>query len=446
MGADLDLLLVEDEAAVRLRPLSWTRPVFELRWGLWNLRERAEMAAPGRVRALVRPHLRDLLEWSLPDLARPARGRRTLAVNARAAVTTTELEELLRAPWRGERVLWSASEEEGGGAWVAAWLEAETAEGLRAEGDFTLELPVEDSSLALFDHTWDLVAANPAALEADAHLARGRGLPPRRIFGVRLEEGAPAREWLADTMLGDVSRAVVFPGVHILEEQDVLFGAAATVKPGVVLDAQGGPIVLGAGCRIESNVTIEGPAYVGPGTVVHPMTRLREGTSVGALCKMGGEVEESIVLDLSNKQHDGFLGHAYLGSWVNLGADTNASDLKNNYSTVRVDLGEGPIDTGLRFVGPTLGDHVRTGINTMLTTGAVAGVCANIFGADFPPRWIADFSWGGSPRVPYRLEQALETARVVHGRRQVQWNHRHEELLRFVHEATAGGGDASRPD
>jgi len=432
--AGLTLLLVEDDAARQLRPLSWTRPVFELRWGLFNLRERAEMVAPGRVRAVVRPHLRALMEWSLPELAEDLPEGRCLALNGRAALSVGQLQDLLERPWPGARVL----RPQGGGEreWIAAWLEPEAAARLvRGVEGVLEESSSESSSLKLFARPWELVAANGEALCVDARQARGRRLPPRRIFGVRLEEDAPARPWLQDASLGDASRAAVFPGVYLLEEENILFGSSARIKPGVVLDAQEGPIVLGAGCRIESNVTIVGPAYVGPGSVIHPMTRLREGSSIGALCKVGGEVEESIVLDLSNKQHDGFLGHAYVGSWVNLGADTNASDLKNNYSTIRVDQGDGPVDTGLRLVGPTLGDHVRTGINTMLTTGTVAGVCANIFGAGFPPRWIPDFSWGGDPRVAYRLDRALETAQRVHRRRKVCWEALHEDLLRAVHAA-----------
>ena len=139
----------------------------------------------------------------------------------------------------------------------------------------------------------------------------------------------------------------------------------------------------------------------------------------------------------SNKQHDGFLGHAYLGSWVNLGADTNGSDLKNNYGAVRVDLGDGPIDTGQMFVGPTIGDHAKTGINTMLTTGAVLGVAANVFGAGFSVRSVPSFGWGGVTQTrEYDLTRALQTARLVMERRRAVWTEAHAALLRHVFERT----------
>ncbi len=396
MARPVYVMLEEDETALGLRPFTWTRPAFELRTGVFSLRERAEIVAPGRVRARVRAELEPLLRFSHPELLEKIPGdAECIPLDGRAHLTVTELEQYLKKP---------------------------------------TENPPE-----LLENPWQLVQTNGRDLCEDFRvLQNGRGLA-RSIFGVRFEKGTAALECLADSEFGDATHAIVYPGVHILEEKNVLFGAGARVKPGVVLDAEEGPIVLGAGCRIESNVTIQGPAYVGPGTVVHPMTRLRHGSSLGALCKVGGEIEEAVLLDLSNKQHDGFLGHAYLGSWVNLGADTNASDLKNNYGTVRVNLGQGAVDTEERFVGPMLGDHVRTGINTMLNTGTVAGVCCNVFGAEFPPTFLASFSWGGaSGRVEYQLEKAIETARVVHGRRGVEFSELHEALLRQIHRATEG--------
>jgi UDP-N-acetylglucosamine diphosphorylase/glucosamine-1-phosphate N-acetyltransferase len=183
---------------------------------------------------------------------------------------------------------------------------------------------------------------------------------------------------------------------------------------------------------------IVGPAYLGPGTVVNPGAKLREGTSLGAHCKVGGEIEESIVLDLSNKQHDGLLGHAVVGSWVNLGADTNGSDLKNNYGPVRVDLGGGGEDTGSSFVGPHFGDHAKTGIDTMLTTGGVVGVAANVFGGGFAPRHVPSFSWGGSDGLgEYRLDAAVDTAKTVFARRGARWTQAHATLIELLFVAGA---------
>jgi UDP-N-acetylglucosamine diphosphorylase/glucosamine-1-phosphate N-acetyltransferase len=434
------LLLLEDGPQRGLAPLSLTRPSFELRSGALNLRERAELVAPGRVRARVRSELFGLLQSSLPDLCGEIEADdRVLLVNARLRISVEELAALYAGAEQGDRVLLASGPEGVPHAssedWAAAWLSGAAATKLSGgtQPEFA-GLARASSAHSLFAHPWDHIGGNEEDLRRDFASIRRKGAVPRRIFGTPLEEGAAARESLAESAFGDGSGAILYPGVHILDETQVLLGAGAKIKPGVVLDAESGPILIGAGALIQSNVTIQGPAYLGPGCVVHPMTRLREGVSIGAMCKLGGEIEETIMLDFSNKQHDGFLGHAYLGSWVNLGADTNASDLKNNYSMIRVNLGEGEIETHQRFVGPILGDHVRCAINTMFNTGSVVGVCANVFGAGFPPRFIPSFRWGGSEGLAeYELEKALSTARIVLSRRQAKWSSEYEELLRRLH-------------
>jgi UDP-N-acetylglucosamine diphosphorylase/glucosamine-1-phosphate N-acetyltransferase len=150
-------------------------------------------------------------------------------------------------------------------------------------------------------------------------------------------------------------------------------------------------------------------------------------------------VEESVILAYSNKAHDGFLGHAYVGRWVNLGAFTTNSDLKNNYGTVRVGAADGPMETGLMKVGCFLGDHVKTGIGTYLNTGTVVGAGSNVFGGAMPPTWIPPFSWGsGRELVEYRLEAFLEVAARVMERREVELDSGTTDVLRKAWEATRG--------
>ncbi|MFQ5865804.1 MAG: transferase, partial [bacterium] len=157
---------------------------------------------------------------------------------------------------------------------------------------------------------------------------------------------------------------------------------------------------------------------------------------------VGGEMEKSIIHSYSNKQHEGFLGHAYLGQWVNIGAGTNNSDLKNNYSSVKVDLGGAVVDSGSQFVGLFMGDHSKTGINTMFNTGTVVGVMSNVFGAGFPPRFIPSFVWGGHDGfVEHELEKALETARRVMARRRIEMSSAYERLLRLIFDLTQSERD-----
>jgi UDP-N-acetylglucosamine diphosphorylase/glucosamine-1-phosphate N-acetyltransferase len=182
---------------------------------------------------------------------------------------------------------------------------------------------------------------------------------------------------------------------------------------------------------------IQGPAFIGKGSVVKAHSSIYHDTSIGEVCKVGGEIEATIIHSYTNKQHDGFLGHSYIGSWVNLGASTNNSDLKNNYSSVSVLIKGKNVDTKSQFVGLIMGDHSKTAINTMFNTGTIVGVSSNIFGSGFPPRYIPSFSWGGSDFIRnYDIEKCLEVARVVLGRRKIQLTQAEEELLRDVYEMT----------
>ncbi len=226
----------------------------------------------------------------------------------------------------------------------------------------------------------------------------------------------------------------VDPGVVLLEEQNMHIDTGAVIKPGVVLDAEEGPIWIDRGALIMPNSVITGPAYIGPESRIKIGAKIYPATSIGPVCKMGGEVEGSIIQGYANKQHDGFLGHAYLGCWVNLGADTNNSDLKNSYGTIRVMLNGREIDTGKRFLGLMMGDHSKTAINTMFNTGTIVGVSCNIFGAEMPPKFVPSFSWGGATRmVDYDLEKSIQVAKIVMERRKVTFGEKEERLFRAVY-------------
>ncbi len=229
----------------------------------------------------------------------------------------------------------------------------------------------------------------------------------------------------------------IYPGVHLLNRQNIVVGKGSVIKPGVVLDAEKGPIIIGANATVMPNAFIEGPAFIGDHCLIKVGAKIYHGSSIGHWCKVGGEVESSIIQSYSNKQHDGFLGHSYLGSWVNIGADTNTSDLKNTYGTVNVHVRGRLVDTKMQFVGLTMGDHSKTGINVMFDTGAVVGVSCNIYGAGLPPKFVPSFSWGEKGAFsPYALEKSLETARRVMARRNVPMSEAFEKLMRGLFAAT----------
>ena len=425
----LPIVLFEDDRVVDLGPIVHTRPAFELRCGILDLRERVEaIASAGQVYASVRAELIDITRELLPVF--DGGDVEVVAVNAQLTGSVDALARTIGSLESGSEIRVD------GRLWMARLPANEIAARAAHRDDDASGAP---PGLDFFARPWDVVAANDEHLVGDAAWLATRGAPARRIVGVEFEDSSPRARWsAAAAWIGAGELATAFPAATLIDPERILVAEGARVRPGAVIDAEAGPVVLGPGCVVHPTAVVVGPAYVGPGSVVNPGAKLREGTSVGAFCKVGGEIEESVVHDLSNKQHDGFLGHALVGSWVNLGADTNGSDLKNNYGPVRVDLGDGPVDTGLSFVGQHLADHVKTGIDTMLTTGGVVGVAGNVFGGGFAPRFFPAFGWGGADGIrEYRLEDALRTARTVMARRDVRWTPAHDDLLRAVFARTA---------
>jgi UDP-N-acetylglucosamine diphosphorylase/glucosamine-1-phosphate N-acetyltransferase len=207
--------------------------------------------------------------------------------------------------------------------------------------------------------------------------------------------------------------------------------ADTIIEPHVVLDTTGGPIYIDGGAHIRSFTRITGPCYVGRD--VNVMGGDISGCSIGEASKVRGELSTTIILGHSNKGHDGFVGHSYLGRWVNLGAGTITSNLKNTYGTVALWTPSGLRDTGLQFLGTMFGDHVKTGIGLRLTTGTILGAGANVYGA-MPPKVVAPFSWGeGAPYSVYRADKFVETAARMMTRRHVELTERARRHLASAH-------------
>ncbi len=299
-----------------------------------------------------------------------------------------------------------------------------------AAGTPRLPVPGEDSSGSgarsalrirgeLLEGPWSLMARNPDRIRIDLETDR----PGARAGSVEIRD----------------LRSAELRGVEILGSHPVTAEPGGRIDPQVVLDARDGPIHLCSGVRIDPFTHLVGPAWIGPDSSL--LGGRIASSSVGPTCKIRGEVEASVVLGFSNKAHDGYLGHAVVGRWVNLGAGTTNSDLKNNYSPVRVELGrEQTVDTGLLKVGVFLGDHVKTGIGMMLNTGTVVGAGSNLFGGMMPPRWVPAYSWGSGDRlVPFRLDRFLEVARLAMGRRSQSLPDSMAELLGEHWKQTHGG-------
>ncbi len=229
-----------------------------------------------------------------------------------------------------------------------------------------------------------------------------------------------------------------YKGVHISEEENVFVGKNVRIAPGVVLDAEEGSIIIDDDVKIMPNAVIIGPAYIGKNSTIKVGAKIYEETSIGEFCKVGGEVECTIFQSYSNKQHEGFLGHSFISEWVNFGADTNNSDLKNTYDNIKLRIDDIEVNTETMFMGLLCGDHTKSGINSMFTTGTVCGICSIIVKEWFMPNFIPSFSWGGKHGSPiYKVSKAIATAEKVMARRGKELLDIEKELLTIEHDRVA---------
>jgi UDP-N-acetylglucosamine diphosphorylase/glucosamine-1-phosphate N-acetyltransferase len=404
----------EDEQNEFFLPIAYTRPVYDLLCGAKTLYQKIAGAYTAcEIRHLCRPHLiRIATNGDRLSLVGSRDGRvaeQVLFVNGRI-LATDALSDLISP--EGKDCLFVAGDELAaarlsgprlgiGTKWIA---EQDTASILSA---LAREVHIERIELPMVHFPWDLIHANGSEIRADfAQIHAGE--------------------------LGEVHSAAT-----VYAPQNVYVAQHAEVMAGAVIDARDGPVIIETGARIEPGSYIQGPAYIGPYSRV-VTARIREDTSIGPYCRIGGEVECTIFHGYSNKYHDGFIGHSYFGEWVNLGALTTTSDLKNTYGTVRVDVKGRAMDTGLTKLGSIVGDHVKLGIGVLLNSGSTIGTGCNLFGGGMLPKVVPCFIWGGNGEFQeYDFERMLETAQIAMSRRDVEQTEAHNEVLRFVFEMTA---------
>jgi UDP-N-acetylglucosamine diphosphorylase/glucosamine-1-phosphate N-acetyltransferase len=412
-----NLCIFEDDRYVKFLPLAYTRPVYDLRCGVFLLKDKIlHELNPEHTIQHVRHYLVAIVKQWQPRMSVNTIDAETcLFVNGRVMVDDT-FRGLLKNV--GNRDVVMLVDDIVVLARVSGPTLAKIARNLEhplTANDFD-SLPKEQVQCNLFQYHWDLVHYNQQEIERDLAFLK------RTDF---VEKKKP-----------DFS---LYRGVHFINEENIFIDDGAVIKPGVVLDAEEGPILIGKDVKLFPNSTIIGPVSIGEKSMVKTGAFIYDATTIGPLCKVGGEIEASIIWGYSNKQHMGFLGHAYLGPWVNLGADTNNSDLKNNYGTVKVHVDGKDVDTGLQFVGLTMADHAKSGIDTMFNTGTVVGACCNIFGAGYQPKYVPSFTWGGTGEgmVTYQLEQSLKVAQRVMARRKVALTDVEANVLKKVFDITS---------
>ena len=243
--------------------------------------------------------------------------------------------------------------------------------------------------------------------------------------------------WNGQEIKNDILLLGLKPNPEKLSSTNTLLGNEIYIEDGVscecsVLNAKDGPIYLGKDSEIMEGCTVRGPFALGEHASLKMQAKIYGDTTIGKYSKVGGEVSNSVIFGYSNKGHDGFLGNSVIGEWCNLGADTNNSNLKNNYG--KVSAWSYPekkyINTNLQFCGLIMGDHAKAAINTQFNTGTVVGVCANVIDAGFPPKFVPDFSWGNS--AVFELEKAYEVAQRVMERRQIKLSENEKNILKYI--------------
>ena len=393
--------LWDDHHARRFAPFALTRPVGELRAGAALIRERWErlVGAPagGFVGAL---ELADFEEAGAPPSAAEVPAGAVL-VNSRCVPSLAATLSPDTSAWLcgGRLAAIRLSRPLGAGALLAVDDLESLPEDVMAPGD------ARELEGRWLDEVWDLIGTLGAQLAEDV-LALGPTLPC---------VPPPA-------------------GVTVLGTHPVFVEEGAAVEPLVVLDATAGPILLRRQSTVSAFTRLTGPVVVGEGSTV--LGGRLQTVSIGEHCKVHGEVSTTVFLAYSNKAHDGFVGHSYLARWVNLGAGTTTSNLKNTYGTVHLWTPDGVRDTGLQFLGTLFGDHAKTGIGLRLTTGAVLGAGANVFD-QMPPKHTPPFSWGGgAPYTRYELDKFLAVAERMMARRHVPLGERMRRQLGAAHAAT----------
>lgn len=308
-----------------------------------------------------------------------------------------------------------------------------------------INLPSEEVRIVVEDETVGFLKTNPpyplTISEVEKELKHDR--KAKKVFGrvlsslcdiVKFNEGMIKEHFHQTRGKSKNPRGFELIG----SKKDLFLAADSVVHQSVAIDVTEGPVYIDHGTIIRPFSVIIGPTYIGPRSVIDRAKLVK--SSIGPVCRIGGEVETSVFQGFSNKYHEGFLGHSLIGEWVNLGALTTNSDLKNNYGPVRIKIGKDVIDSGMIKLGCMIGDHTKLGIGTLIPTGTVIGSFVNFFGGGMMPRFVPSFKWLG-PEIDesYDLEKALETARTVMKRRGVEMTKNYETVIRSQFKNKPGG-------
>ena len=386
----MNYILFDGSARNQLLPFTYTRPVADIRVGILTIREKWEKMLGFTTSTVTEDYLID--KFPMIEM------EQNIFINA-SVLPTKHLVSLIQ----------NLSENK------ALFIDDEPLAFFAKEDqeiDFeTFDvLPYTNDDILRIENTWDIFKLNGEAIKRDFKL------------------------------LTTDRESQLIPEMTVAFNKDQIFIEEGAVLPLCSLNANDGPIYIGKDSEIMEGSMIRGPFALCENATIKMGAKIYGATTIGPHSKIGGEVNNCVIFGYSNKGHDGFLGNSVLGEWCNIGADTNNSNLKNNYAEVRLwDYEtEGFAKTGLQFCGLMMGDHSKCGINTMFNTGTVVGVSANIFGSGFPRNFIPSFSWGGSAgMITYKTDKAFEVAKVVMSRRDIAFTEVDVQILEHVFEETS---------
>jgi UDP-N-acetylglucosamine diphosphorylase/glucosamine-1-phosphate N-acetyltransferase len=385
----MNYILFDGSVREALLPLTFTRPVADIRVGILTIREKWEKLLGTTTTTITEEYLSE--KFPMVEMEDN--------IMIYAAYLPCEILAEMVMNLEPKQAIVKGDD-------IIAFYTQDTQE----EVDFdTYEMIEYTDSCLTIEHPWDIFSKNGAALIEDFEL----------LTENRTSQPIPK-------------------SVNVISPENIFIEEGAKLEF-VTLNASSGPIYIGKDSEIMEGSMIRGPFALCEGAQVKLGTKVYGATTVGPFSRIGGEVSNSVLFGYSNKGHDGFLGNSVLGEWCNIGADSNNSNLKNNYEGVKLWSYEtgGFEKTGLQFCGLIMGDHSKCGINTMFNTGTVVGVSANIFGSGFPRNFVPSFSWGGaSGFTTYVTKKAFETARIVMSRRNVDFDEKEAAILEHVFEET----------
>jgi len=385
----MNYILFDGSVRNALLPFTYTKPVADLRIGILTIREKWEKYLGFTTTTLTEEYLEE--KYPMVEM------EQNIMINA-SFLPTTKLVEII-FDLKENQAIFKNDE-------VIAFFTTEAQDEVNFEEYDQIEF---DTELLQIKNTWDLFFLNEKAIKADFDL---------------ITEGRKSQP--------------IPNGVNYLNKDDIFIEEGAEILFST-LNASTGPIYIGKDALIMEGSLIRGPFSLGRDSAVKMGSKIYGATTIGPHCTVGGEVKNSILMSYSNKGHEGYLGNSVLGEWCNLGADSNNSNLKNNYAEVRLWSyeTEGFAKTGLQFCGLMMGDHSKCAINTMFNTGTVVGVSANIYGSNFPRNFIPSFSWGGAAGFSvYQINKAVETASLVLERKGLEFDEQEKRILQHVFEIT----------